>query len=1253
MSEKKYRDMHELEGPPLLGLSPLDNGNGQKDPRGQHASLFTTTSPTGTESGSSSSPNDGSMSSLGSNAPTLASLLKMKDASHYAEEEEEEEEAVEEEEEGSTFAPPPPARSTPSLSVDTIQALEDDHQDVSTVGSFAPTLANHHHTGTATTCTNTDEASTGSDNASETGLGDSGTSTDIDIGTTISSLGSFAPTLVNLQQVKNNHKIKKKTAPEPARVLDSLDDDSVADAVSVVMVPQAPVDQDVNMTMNRNADVHSEVQLDYREDDFPMGDVSTVGSFAPSLRDLDQSYNTHPTRTSSTSTSTVKTGHGTQLQDSQHNQSRQNYHEEDGMGMSSVGMASFTPTWTSHGTRTSTGGRSNQSPSMTLLQRTISAASAIHTSSEGTCAGSSHTIVSTQPKQSVADASVAHYASMSTSQKKNDHSVCSDVSTEAPTVVNNLKDNDNDTAVMLRDTDILVDNQHCHHNSRNYHVYPDAGTAVSSIGMSRAPTLATQQQVRATANDYCNTASPSVVFQDQDIAVPTPPTTPSSTRTTKSVEAKRGSSSSSSRRSKSKQSSHNDHKYHKQSSSLSTRRNKSAELVQARATTPSPSPPRVAARQHQQPRLKPQPECWDNRTGYTIDHDFNHPNITTSGFGLLGGVLGQREPTHTTGLEDVVGSFLKRGAMVGVALWASLLILMVLICPWDSYQYMTVQEQMANATLLILLIGVNMSRLGPLLVIADDDNNKAQNKYDVYYKSFLSSGAMAASVAVQSIAIVSAAMMLLLPTPVLIDPIMGTRCHMVRWCEWTALAFIMCFLTESIDLPLEDADAKHAWFVATMMALSTVCGAIFPFCPNAVTWWIVFVVSCVLFSVIYFRLAWRGWRLRAMTRAYNASALSEQQQDDYQRAKYSFKLMMICSVIWTLLVVSWTACTLAMKYYGDDDKDTSTSSDGAYKSFWTNDWLLLATMNGCEALSKIGYLSILLEVHERLFDDMSQVVQRLEELRSYMSAVWDASTDVVIICSNHDHLVNAAVSPAFYQMEHQQDMGMATTANRGSRNCDHDQNTLVMEVDPYEGSYRTYDMNLSKPMTRGEANDMMKNSRNKARMITPCFEKNLKVLSDLVCDACTLAIPAGQKQYTMRKDFYCVDKYQARQLNKLSCEAKVVKLQSKAFLIMLRNVTEPSSPLQDSPTSSGSVHQKESGMPAEGLPTRRRVKATPPPQPRNAAQSQSVLPAELRSAIQAEVAQQQAKLLSGFQGMLQAALQAPAPAPNVSRPKHA
>lgn len=481
---------------------------------------------------------------------------------------------------------------------------------------------------------------------------------------------------------------------------------------------------------------------------------------------------------------------------------------------------------------------------------------------------------------------------------------------------------------------------------------------------------------------------------------------------------------------------------------------------------------------------------------------------------LLGGVLGREN--LTSGLEDVVGIFLRQGAYVGLGMWVSLLGLMFLVAPLDSYQYMNGTEQIANTVLLTLLIGVNLNRLIPLFV---NDRNWA----------FLKSGAMTTSFIVQSVAIASVAAMRLLPTPVIVDPNTGLRFHLVRWAEWTALAFLMTFLTESIDLPLEGNNTTTtSWLVATTLAVSTFCGVLLPFCPGKASWMTALSLSWALFMILPIRLIQKRNRLLKMPKGDTTT-----EKENYERARFSVKLYIICTILWTILALLFTACCIGKVYAPPD-------------SIWANDALVLVTENICEGLSKVGYLSTLMEIHEQLFDDVAKTARRLQELCTYMSAVWDASSDVVIVCSKHDELVNAAISPSFFQM--------GDSNGIMAKKPPDDPITLVMEVDPYEGSYNTFEADLSKQMTREQIDEMLKRSRNKPLVVTPLIEKNLSELADLVGDAFAYAMPEGKNQHIMLKSLYRIEN--GCMQHNMHCEAKIVNLKGKAVLILLRDMTQ-------------------------------------------------------------------------------------------------
>ena len=413
----------------------------------------------------------------------------------------------------------------------------------------------------------------------------------------------------------------------------------------------------------------------------------------------------------------------------------------------------------------------------------------------------------------------------------------------------------------------------------------------------------------------------------------------------------------------------------------------------------------------------------DDASGLSFDH-------CASDMALLGGVLG-RDDLSAGELEGQVGVFLRRGAIFAFGLWLFLLALVVAVAPLASYQYPTPTEQIANIALLTLLVGVNMNRMAIHMV------NLSRGW------SFLTSGAMTAAYCIQFIALATVTMITFLPTPIMIDPVVGLRCHLVRWAGWTPMAFLMSFLTEAIDLPLdEETNIRMGWFTGTILAVATLGGGITAFCSTQLAWLCVIGTSIALFIWLYIRLAQKTWTLSKMSKGNTTTEIEK-----YERARYAVRLMSICATLWTILASSWIACA-AGKRFADPE------------SIWASEWLVLATENCCEAMSKIGYLSVLLDVHEQLFDEVSRTARRLGDLRTYMSAVWDMSSDIVVICSSHQSLVTAAASPSFYDLEHAKlDISKASNHNHDKQKLSNKQkrSTLVMEVDPYVGSYRTFD----------------------------------------------------------------------------------------------------------------------------------------------------------------------------------------------------
>ena len=63
-----------------------------------------------------------------------------------------------------------------------------------------------------------------------------------------------------------------------------------------------------------------------------------------------------------------------------------------------------------------------------------------------------------------------------------------------------------------------------------------------------------------------------------------------------------------------------------------------------------------------------------------------------------------------------------------------------------------------------------------------------------------------------------------MPTPVLVDSMTGNREMMIRWCEFVSLAFLMTFLTDSLDT----APTARPWFHSIALGCICLCGLLLP-----------------------------------------------------------------------------------------------------------------------------------------------------------------------------------------------------------------------------------------------------------------------------------------------------------------------------------------------------------------------------------------------------------------------------------------
>ncbi|KAL7493844.1 hypothetical protein ACHAWT_002670 [Skeletonema menzelii] len=266
------------------------------------------------------------------------------------------------------------------------------------------------------------------------------------------------------------------------------------------------------------------------------------------------------------------------------------------------------------------------------------------------------------------------------------------------------------------------------------------------------------------------------------------------------------------------------------------------------------------------------------------------------------------------------------------------------------------------------------------------------------------SGILAGGLVVQVVAVTTMIIMVSFPVPVLVDPILKSRVHLLRWCEWTPLAGLMTLMTECIDAPEYDGEKltqpwKKKMLVSSFESISTFCGFIFPFCDNLIVWSVAMFISCALYSTIMFRYFEKRRLFRTAKRGRSVDEV-----ELYDRARMSLSLHGMCCSVWT---------GITLMYF--------VTSAGHF--FVPPRWTLFhdpaVTMIGecfMDLVAKILYMALILEAHVAAFDEAKRANRRLAELRNTMSVVWENSSDTIAISVRKaSGNVTTMISPSFFQ----------------------------------------------------------------------------------------------------------------------------------------------------------------------------------------------------------------------------------------------
>ena len=200
------------------------------------------------------------------------------------------------------------------------------------------------------------------------------------------------------------------------------------------------------------------------------------------------------------------------------------------------------------------------------------------------------------------------------------------------------------------------------------------------------------------------------------------------------------------------------------------------------------------------------------------------------------------------------------------------------------------------------------------------------------------------------------------------------------------------------------------------------------------------------------------------------SSLDETQKLDYERAKYSLRTIAICAFAWTLLALSFSVIAISRKFVPEDH-------------FLASESLILLVESFFEIFSKVWYFNVLVDVHNIIFDEASQAMHRLEELRVVMSTIWNTTSDVMIWCTvdREDRTIHAMVSPSFFEWQDLQpteddDDDMQERLPPKQSTDEPKKPTLLLKIDPTQGTFSNHilHLKLDSAITREDAVDLIK-----------------------------------------------------------------------------------------------------------------------------------------------------------------------------------
>jgi hypothetical protein len=270
------------------------------------------------------------------------------------------------------------------------------------------------------------------------------------------------------------------------------------------------------------------------------------------------------------------------------------------------------------------------------------------------------------------------------------------------------------------------------------------------------------------------------------------------------------------------------------------------------------------------------------------------------------------------------------------------------------------------------------------------------------------SGILIGALTVQIVALTTDLLMAFSPVPTRIDPVLGTRVLVLRWCEWCPCAAFMTFMMEGADLhwPGGDVEPPSDFLRTKYLHALTQGGAVFlglafPFCPGDKSWMTCMALSICLYGTNFPRLA---SRTRDVPRTLPDGATTEE-LERFNSARIALRLRYATTAVWTVIVALFFASSVyGPRYAPVGSFLRHPSANALCECFF-------------DVLSKVMFLTVIMEVHGAVFDPRARTERKLGELRKLMAAVWESSGDVIAIsvrAGPKSGVTSTMLSPAFY-----------------------------------------------------------------------------------------------------------------------------------------------------------------------------------------------------------------------------------------------